>query len=98
MPSEHTPGPWALFPNMHCVRQADGPGIAMCSMRAWSDDVNAANAAFIVRACNAHDDLLIACQLALETIDRLYPLDWQGTKSNLRAAIARAEGKEPVTP
>jgi hypothetical protein len=32
------------------------------------DAIGLANAAFIVRACNAHEDLLAACEAALERI------------------------------
>jgi hypothetical protein len=49
-----------------------------------------ANAGFIVRACNAHDDLLAVCKRAFQNLEfsEAYAL-----VDDLRAVIARAEGK-----
>ncbi len=48
-------------------------GVPECYLRAY-DDPNAceANTAFIVRACNAHDELLAACLGAQVTIEACY--------------------------
>ena len=55
-------------------------------------DVCVANAAFIVRAVNAHDDLLAACKNAMEVLE---PFNAEGTWEEaiapMRAAIAKAE-------
>lgn len=55
----------------------------------------AANAEFIVLACNSHEDLLRAAREALQTLDRL-PADTltvPGVSRHLRSAIAKAEGR-----
>lgn len=58
------------------------------------DPESEANAAFIVRACNAHDDLLAACKAALA--DRFGAddpcVDADPITDQLRAALAKAEG------
>ena len=55
------------------------------------------DAAFIVRACNAHDDLLAACKALVDYRDRAGALGFQLEKADdyinqIRAAIAAAEG------
>lgn len=59
-----------------------------------SETIKQANAAFIVRACNAHEELLNACKVAEATIVRLErhaPGSANGTLDVVRAAIAKAE-------
>ncbi len=56
-----------------------------------------ANAEFIVRACNAHDDLLAACEDAAFVLGKVLDKDianWErsdGLHNRLRAAIAKAQ-------
>lgn len=51
-------------------------------------------AAFIVRACNAHDELLAACERAAELlIEDEYPVENGSTVQVLRTAIAAARGE-----
>jgi hypothetical protein len=60
-----------------------------------------ANAAFIVRACNSHDDLLAACRLVkafmdLEIADGddgLWTDSYRELHESCCAAIAKAEGR-----
>jgi len=69
-----TPGPWVVNGensqgySQICVANPDiGWNVALClpgSNRDPFKDEMEANAAFIVRACNAHDDLLEACKEA----------------------------------
>lgn len=70
---KHTPGPWFVFGNGHCV---GGPcerpgeaeqtgGIAMCGMRLRSPEEAAANARLIAAA----PALLAACKLAMKFIE-----------------------------
>lgn len=84
----HTPTPWTV----------DGVWIESAGdtiAEVWVD----ANAAFIVRACNSHDELLAALKaivgLANETIDGAgihYTFDLRSPLADAaRAAIARAE-------
>jgi hypothetical protein len=66
--SKHTPGPWFVFGNGHCVGGPTGmmdadpnqktAGIAMCAMRLRTDDENEANARLIASA----PELLAACE------------------------------------
>ena len=61
----HTPTPWFAVRNSKYWEINTGdcdysPSIAECcpSKCKWGEDVEAANAAFIVRACNSHEALL----------------------------------------
>lgn len=53
-----------------------------------SDDI-AANAEFVVRACNAHDDLLAACEALMNSL----PYD-KPAVAQAKAAIAKARGEQ----
>lgn len=56
MSAAHTPGPWFLFGNGHCVggpfngADAQTAGVAMCSMARRTTEENDANARLIVAA------------------------------------------------
>jgi len=57
-----------------------------------------ANARFIVTACNSHDELLEACEEAMNYLttligSRAFDLDTQDTLSTLGAAIAKARAE-----
>lgn len=56
-----------------------------------------ANAAFIVKACNAHDDLVKVLSSALGPLDILHAmhgwLDTDGIRGQARAALAKVEGR-----
>lgn len=106
----HTPLPWRVFHS-----GSDGPRImpdtgdkredikfiAMVNGRDFHAD--AGNAEFIVRAVNAHDDLLEACKASLIEFEASHEVmllnpAMRGVKeaaiiSSLRAAISKAEGK-----
>jgi len=95
----HTPTPWTTFLNDSQVAEMDGQGI--CAM--WrvlpelSDEDNAegrANARFIVRACNAHNDLVTALDLAHQHM-RLYLTHYSENHNvftDVTAALAKAKG------
>lgn len=53
------------------------------------DKINKANAEFIVRACNAHDDLVLLLQL---TLDYISP-ETHVLRSKIEAALAKARGE-----
>lgn len=74
MSTQHTPTPWRTT-NDHANKICDqvGKKIAVCPTHAgggqWRDREEAdANAAFIVRACNAHEELVAAADEALNTL------------------------------
>jgi hypothetical protein len=56
-PQERTPGPWRLHDMERATIVAGRPGgeVANCTNGFGDQD---ANAAFIIRACNAHEDML----------------------------------------
>jgi len=68
--AEHTPTPWHTepgdIPGTLSIRGPNGQAIASFgNQRRWLSTTEVvANAEFIVRACNAHDDLLAACKAA----------------------------------
>ena len=89
--SKHTPGPWELHHNIGrkgeigIVADAAPCIIAvMGNQNAWPAEARA-NAEFIVRACNAHDELLAALELAMECMP---DPDYRGTTEAQRAAHA----------
>lgn len=76
----HTPTPWHVATNpggpgdqpaFPSVRDSSGlkDGEDIICMPLGDSDTVKANAAFIVRAVNAHDDLLAACQALLKVAD-----------------------------
>lgn len=71
--TEHTPGPWCILDDGLGIVSA-WVGIAHCSASRddGSSDPNEAraNAAFIVRACNAYHDLVAACSLGLTQMEK----------------------------
>lgn len=103
----HTPGPWVveesrvqdtgtLFETIRSEpistsKEPDTGDIAYLTLR--QREVRA-NAAFIVRACNAHDDLLaLAREVASQFDDVKHPLSVEGRlRDAARAAIAKATG------
>jgi len=68
----HTPTPWTVDPD-YKVTDADGEFVAYLSSAAsrYCDDrpdhEGRANVAFIVTACNVHDDLVAACNRVLRS-------------------------------
>lgn len=82
--SNHTPVPWTVheWPRMPGWFQiwGDQPDGNGGTFKAWvasvrggelSDERNKANADFIFRACNSHDELVKALELALRVMPRL---------------------------
>jgi hypothetical protein len=89
--TKHTPGPWRYDPYEGSYQSAI---IGECYQIATVsyDDWDHSNAAFIVRAVNAHDDLLAACKAALSLTENRGNLQFMECTATLRAAIAKAEG------
>ena len=95
MNTSHTPTPWeaTFFKATNgdlCPGIKSRPGKAI----AWvaGESVDQQDAAFIVRAVNAHDGLLAALQEALPYLDELYKINTYAgvTATKMRAAIAKA--------
>lgn len=95
---KHTPLPW--YVDRKRVRHASDarrtPAVAECFMThglGAAGEEDAANAAFIVRACNSHHDLLAA----LKAVHEHCPCDkdinprWNAAWDAMEAAIAKAE-------
>lgn len=95
-----TPGPWTVYSNRVCVWVYAPDGKPVCKVDDAVRIEARANAEFIVRACNAHADMLDALRMAARHVpadaleysegthgDRVYPADV------IAAAIARAEGR-----
>ncbi len=96
----HTPTPWHTKNNETEIADSRGWRIAYVSFEApRTADERDANAAFIVRACNSHEQLLEACKALLICLrsaecSSTCPIDCTvgdrpGDKA--RAAIAKAE-------
>ena len=59
-----------------------------------TEEIDAANAAFIVRACNAHDDLVTAAERIIETMNgRVHSNGALGALMQLNKALAKARGE-----
>lgn len=77
----HTPGPWRIgqqgfdnggFPETVIVADAAGGKVVapcVCLHFEHYPEMREANAGFIVRACNAHYDLLAACEALVSWAD-----------------------------
>ena len=100
--SKHTPTPWLADLLPAVITDARRFIIATTACADLSEAVESAsqqraNCAFIVRACNAHEDLLEACKAVLCLADMLQPRyqkDAAGYLSQVRKAIAKAEGRD----
>ena len=103
--ASHTP--WELLPNGY-IRPNHKSPVALLKLRspwiegAWDDDAEAAaNAAFIVRACNSHEALITALELAEDVLSRrphsteIWPngMHPQTGITQIRAALAAARGE-----
>lgn len=105
--TEHTPVPWAITMDK-TIEAVGGSLVAHCckkspySMPNLPDSAECfANVAFIVRACNAHDDLLAACKDLIEVCEHetaktgqpvgVSHVAYSYAMTNARAAVTKAE-------
>ena len=100
--TQHTPTPWSCIPPGN---PESNPSWAIEFLNGFIVSTlggnDQANAEFIVKACNCHDDLLAACKDTLADVDfYLTDVDWASRHKNwqdrvtqLRAAIAKAKPK-----
>lgn len=109
METKHTPTPWKRGYYPDDIETSGGTTIALVpraigKVYRISHDISAepdANAAFIVRACNAHDSLVEAAQLALELIKGHWPYEHGNPHvatvwGALEKAIAAANDNAPA--
>lgn len=101
MESKHTPTPWKVWDHpvpageIH-IGATGTPLIAKVMLRDASINEFEANAAFIVRACNTHEELLFAAEFALKQIKKLATGDIVAAVIELEKAIAKARrDKQP---
>ena len=91
----HTPGPWvAKSGHNQTILGPNGEALAFTSFGKNIDDK--ANAAFIVRACNAHEDLLAAARNLLNAsrlVGVLGVTEVSIAEEGLEKIIAKAEGR-----
>lgn len=106
--AQHTPTPWYAKPRegRMTVPIVSSDGVKLAEATAYTPYyTTAANADFIVRACNVHEDLLAACENALANLnlfamheiggvkqsdDDTLPFCLEGARGVLRAAIEKA--------
>ena len=95
---EHTPTPWKIS-TITADEVSSEKGV-VCECFGVTQEEEFANAAFIVRACNAHDELVEACKISLArllAIDEVLNNQNNGRRNHaiylLSQAIAKAEGK-----
>ena len=105
-PASHTPTPWFIGGDATILADVCIP-VAVCDFfRKGREPVRtecAANAAHIVRCVNSFDDLLAVCKHALESAEwaaegcgnTALGRCWGSLAGELRAAIAKAEGRQP---
>lgn len=102
--TKHTPGPWVRLGRTSDRHHAIGPegetpNAAPVTVNALYDEEGEANADFIVRACNAHEDLLEALEALVEhflvkcEVGGDDPRRWDSWNA-ARAAIAKAKGEQ----
>ena len=96
--TKHTPGPWIQENgSIKAVSRGHWFPVARIEKRKFTPEGIEANAAFIVRACNTHDEMLAALKYVVKYHrehdsgeGELFGLDFVTT---CIAAIAKAEGQ-----
>jgi len=87
MNTKHTPGPWIVRTSGE-VGTADEMLASVYPIEATRTEERRANAAFIVRACNSHDDLLAALE-KIAAGDGYYGAQAREYKEIARSALAK---------
>ena len=93
MTTNHTPGPWRVVesPQGNYIIESDECGeIAKCKATANGEALSA----FIVRACNAHDELVAVLEFAAAALQlhaNEFPSDYENAAAlkSVRAALAK---------
>lgn len=95
MKTTHTPGPWrADGSTVKAVSHGQWFKIARADGLRYTQSGNEANAEFIVRACNSHEELLAALESAEIRIKALSPAGYVAPELwTIRATVAKAKGE-----
>ena len=94
---EHTPGPWHYISGGDGrVIERGGAVVADCEQPQMEPAEVEGNAEFIVRACNAHDDLLAACQYVQDHCALRGPADRAREKLRRAILLATGDGSQPA--
>ena len=103
----HTPPPYEIGKNGSIVTQAPDAQVDMTRDGIDVEDtlefygghvicetITSRNAEFIVRACNAHDELVAAAEAAMDALNELIGVDYDlsGEQALLKAALGKAKG------
>lgn len=89
MSAERTKGPWYVEGNDICAKNGDW--VARCGLALeLEDDEIEANAAFIVRAANSHEELVAVGKRILAKLDSEHGTVTQFDADDLRSALSKA--------
>jgi hypothetical protein len=92
MTTQHTPTPWKTETPKGWEQKgltaiwSDGVMVATCGRQGTQEQQD--NAAFIVRACNSHDALVAALEIAVERLESVQAIS--GQHYDFVAALTRA--------
>lgn len=87
---KHTPTPWKVKGNLNTIEGANG--LTVCDLRSNTVDADA-DAAFIVRAVNAHEELVNHLKVWMSRVKATDRETLSLMEASLRV-IDRAEGRE----
>lgn len=94
---KHTPVPWHLHDMENGVFCGpDSYAIGICNARSRTDSDDCRNAAFIVRACNAHDELVGVLNNVRDLVYDAangHPIDCKGLATEMLADVDAALAK-----
>jgi hypothetical protein len=96
---QHTPTPWKVDRFDHLLISND-PDAVICGVRGQhvTDFVKPADAYLIVRAVNAHDELLAACRAAKAAIESMWGAKCGGKNGALLKQLSIAIAKATAQP
>jgi hypothetical protein len=92
----HSKTPWYISSGLWIVSKPNYEIASIYNLPQMAEGEAEANATFIVRAVNAYDDLLAALKAALralESPEAQRSIAFKSEREQLKAAIAKAEGK-----
>jgi len=94
MDLKNKPIAWSVWPDLERPYSNSPRGNQICRTPDGHLKERKANAEFIIRACNAHYDLLDTCKIARQMFTRIGMGDDNGMAKRLDAAIAKAKGEK----